>query len=34
MRFSDTWQDDGMKLLLRILIPAAALGIAHLLISE
>jgi putative membrane protein len=28
-----TWQDEVMKLLLRILIPAAALGIAHLLIS-
>jgi putative membrane protein len=33
MPFSETWQDDVMKLLLRILIPAAALGIAHLLIS-
>ncbi len=33
MRFSETWQDDGMKLLLRILIPAAALGVAHLLIA-
>ena len=33
MRFGETWQDDGMKLLLRILIPAAALGIAHLLIT-
>jgi putative membrane protein len=33
MRISETWKDGGMKLLLRILIPAAALGIAHLLIS-
>src|SRR5215472_13540483 len=33
MPFSETWQDEVMKLLLRILIPAAALGIAHLLIS-
>jgi putative membrane protein len=33
MCFGETWQDDAMKLLLRILIPAAALGIAHLLIS-
>ncbi len=33
MTFSWTWQDGGMKLLLRILIPAAALGIAHLLIA-
>ena len=33
MHFGETWQDDGMKLLLRILIPAAALGVAHLLIA-
>src|SRR6201987_3247177 len=33
MCIGETWQDDGMKLLLRILIPAAALGVAHLLIS-
>jgi putative membrane protein len=32
MAFGGTWQDGGMKLLLRILIPAAALGIAHLLV--
>ena len=31
--FSRTWQYDGMKLLLRILIPAAALYVAHLLVS-
>lgn len=31
--FGRTWQYGAMRLLLRILIPAAALGIAHLLIS-
>jgi putative membrane protein len=31
--FSRTWQYDGMKLLLRILIPAAALYVAHLLVA-
>ena len=31
--FSRIWQYGGMKLLLRILIPAAALYVAHLLVS-
>ncbi len=31
--FGRTWQYGAMRLVLRILIPAAALGIAHLLIS-
>jgi putative membrane protein len=31
--FAGTWQDGRMKLLLRILIPAAALEVAHLAIS-
>jgi putative membrane protein len=30
--FGGSWQYGGMKLLLRILIPAAALGVAHLLV--
>jgi len=33
MRFELAWQDVAMKLVLRILIGAAALGIAHLIIS-
>ena len=33
MRFGLAWQDVAMKLVLRILIGAAALGIAHLIIS-
>jgi putative membrane protein len=31
--FERAWQYDGMKLMLRILIPAAALYVAHLLVS-
>jgi putative membrane protein len=31
--FHATWQDDRMKLLLRIVIVAAALGVAHLVVS-
>jgi putative membrane protein len=31
--FNRTWQYDAMKLLLRILIVAAALGVAHLVVS-